>query len=321
MALSKKSFMGVAREATPGTAMTAPTLYIPTKSTTKARRKTEYTDEERGDRNSNYDAIDTIRWGEWDSKGPWYGDTCAYLLLGAMGGDTITQPDSINAPTAYKHTLGLADTPPSLTLFKNYDAALYYHPYSIVEKFGLKFTSDGKLLEHSTSGKSIFPTKYTGSTLTPSFSTVKPFGGQSPTITLNSGSTNDIDELSLDFEQKITLWNPANGSKDFTTVYFGERKVTVSFTARFDSDTLYNEYLNTTLETLTIDFLGPIIGGSVHQELNLQVPVLYLDEADHDLGKDNVLIKIKAMALSQGSGSGDNYFKAFVVNTIASYAS
>jgi hypothetical protein len=322
MAISKKSFMGVAREATPGTAATAPTLYVPTKSTTKAKKKVEYLDEERGDRNANYDSVDTIRWGEWDMKGNFYHDSMLYFLIAAMGGDTASQPDAGGAPTAWKHTVGLADIPPALTLFKNYDAALYYHPYSVVEKFSFKFTSDGKLLEFDCSGKSLWPTKYTGSTLTPSFSTVKPFAGYAPTITLTSGATTDIDEFEVSFEQKITLWNPANGQPDWVTAYYGERKASLSFTARFDADALYNTYyMGGTDDTCTIDFVGALIGGSVHQELNIQLPVVHYDEMDHDLGKDNVLIKAKGTVKATGAGAGNNLIKLFAVNTVTSYAS
>jgi hypothetical protein len=320
MAISKKSFMGVAREATSGTAATAPTLYVPTKSTTKAKRKTEYLDEERGDRNANYDAVDTIRWGEWDAKGSWYNDTSPYFLIAALGLDTASQPNAGTAPTVWKHVISLADIPPSLTLFKNYDAALYYHPYSVVEKWSLKFSSDGKLLEFDPSGKSIWPTKYTGSALTPSFSSVKPFGGQSPTITLNSATSADVSEMQIDFEQKITLWNPANGSLDWITAYYGERKVHVSYTARFDSDTLYNLYRNSSNDSLIIDFQGANIASTYNQELNIVVPVIHYDDMEHDLGKDNVLIKAKATALSTGSGAGNNLLQIFAQNTITSYS-
>lgn len=321
MSISKKSFMGVAREAVSGTAATTPTLYVPTKSTTKAKRKIDYLDEERGDRNGDYDAVDTIRWGEWDAKGSWYNDTSVYFLLAALGGLTSAQPAVSTDPTVWKHTLSLTDIPPSLTLFKNYDAALYYHPYSVVEKFSFKFTADGKLLEFDVNGKSIWPTKYTGSTLTPSFSSVKPFGGYSPTITLNGATSNDVNEMQVDFEQKITLWNAANGSQDWLVAYYGERKAHVSFTARFDDDTLYNLYRNSTNDSVTIDFQGALISSTYNQELNIQVPVIHYDDMEHDLGKDNVMIKAKATALSTGAGAGNNLLKIFAQNTVTGYTS
>lgn len=322
MSISKHSYMGVAREATPGTAMTAPTLYVPTKSTTKAKKKVEYLDEERGDRNSHYDSVDTIRWGEWDMKGSFYHDSMLYFLIAAMGSDTASQPNAGTDPTVWKHAVGLAEIPPSLTLFKNYDAALYYHPYSVVEKFTFKFSADGKLLEFDCNGKSIWPTKYTGSALTPTFSSVKPFAGYAPKITLTGGATSDIDEFSLEFDQKITLWNPANGVPDWTTAYFGERKCSISFTARFDSDTLYNTYyLQGTDDTLTIDFQGANIAGIYNNELNITAPVIHYDEMDHDLGKDNVLIKAKGTVKASGAGVGNNMLQIWAYNTVASYAS
>lgn len=318
--LSKRSWLGAAVESVHGTAIASPTVYIPAKSTTKGKVKQENVSDERGDRNEIYDIIDTLRHTEWDSKGNWYNDTSPYLLGSAMGSITTSQPDAENSPSVYKHICGLADEPISLTLYKSYDAVVYYHPYSVTEKCSFKFTPE-KLLEFDVSGKSIWPQKYTGSTLVPSFSSVKAFAGYNPTITLTEGVSADIDDLSIEFDQKINLWTPSAGSQDWSDAYYGSRKVSGSFTARFDNDTLYNYYLNSVLDTLTIEFTGALIEDTYYQTLHLEIPVIKYAEMDHDLGKDNVLIKCKFNGMAQGAGAGDNLFKAWVYNAVPSYAS
>jgi hypothetical protein len=317
MAISKKSWLGVAREATSGTAITTPTLYVPTKSNMKALKKREHLDEERGDRNGNYDIIDTTRDASWDIKGPWYNDAHVYFLLAALGSLSSAQQAST---TAYKHTLALADIPPTLTLYKSFDAKTYYSPFSFVEKFTLKFSSAEKLLEFDSSGKGLFPV-IKSSPPTPTFSAVKPYAGYQPTITLTGGVSADIDELSISFEQKVTPWFAANGSPDFTAIYYGERKVTLDYTARFDNDTVYETYFRApnVQDTLTFDVQGAQISGSYNQELQLVIPVFSYDSMEHDLGKDNVLIKAKGTALSTGSGAGNNFISGFVQNTKTSY--
>lgn len=318
MAISKKSALGVATEATPGTLMTTPTIYVPTKSMIKAKKKREYLMEERGDRNEEYDVVDTTRFGEWDIKGPFYSDAHGYFLLGALGSAVSTQQA---ATTAYKTVYTLADVPKVLSLFKSFDAKKYGCSYSFVEKFSIKGSSTDKLIEFDASGKSIWPSVYAG-TFSPNFSTVRALAGYSPTITLTGGVTTDIDEWQVDFEQKVTMWTPANASQDWITAYFGARKVSFNFTARFDSDTLYQTYYRAgnVQDTLTIDIQGDLIASTYHEELNIVIPVTTYDDMEHDLGKDNVLIKAKGRGLATGSGAGNNLIQIFTISPITSYA-
>jgi Phage tail tube protein len=323
MALSKKSFLGFGFESSSGTALAAPTVYHPCKSVMKGTKKREQIKDERGTRDAVYGIVDTLREGGTDPKGSWYNDTSPYLLIGALGEVSSAQPDATNVPTCYKHTISLADVPKTLTLFKNYDAALYVGAYAAIEKISLKFATDGKLLECDSTIKHLYPVKYVGSTLTPSFSTIQPFAGYMPKITLGGVQSLDIDELSIEFDQKLDLWVPPNGSPDFTTIYFGERNVKVDFTARFDTDALYNHFFNSTRtdDSLVFDVQGALIGShlsnSYYQELNISIPVISYDSMEHDLSKTNVLIKAKATGVAGPSG----LISAYVQNTVSSYAS
>lgn len=328
MAVSKKSWLAVAMEAVSGTAATTPTVYYPAKAVLKHKKARVYPDEERGTRDTNYDAIDTVRHGEVDPKGNWYMDTSPYFLIAAMGQDTVTQPDAAHAATVYKHTLALADVPPTMTVFKSYQHTVYYTAYSAVQKFTLKWTAD-KTLEFEPTCYGLWPTKYTGTPLTPTFSTVKALAGYSPTLTLGGTSTNDIDEMTLTFEQKVTAWFASAGTQDFVKLYFGGRTLKVDFTARFDSETQqFQDYQSGTDESLVIDFRGPLIVNSgasgvppntnYYQELSLTVPTLSFDDAEPDLGKDNILLKVKGTARAAGSNP---LLSGFVQNTVASYAS
>src|SRR5437867_2591630 len=104
MAISKKAWTGSARETTPGTAVTTPTLYIPTKTTFKGGKKREYLNEERGDRNANYGVVDSVRQSSIEMKGPWYNDASPILLWAGLGLPSSAQVNAANAPTVYKHT-------------------------------------------------------------------------------------------------------------------------------------------------------------------------------------------------------------------------
>jgi hypothetical protein len=81
MAISKKAWTGIAREATPGTAVMTPSKYIPTKTTFKGGKKREYLNEERGTRDGNYGVVDSVRQSTIDMKGPYYNDVHPYAHL------------------------------------------------------------------------------------------------------------------------------------------------------------------------------------------------------------------------------------------------
>ncbi|GHO45192.1 phage tail tube protein [Ktedonospora formicarum] len=320
--LSKRSYLGVGRESFPGTATSAPTVFHPTKSTMKGTKKREQLKEERGNRDGVYGIVDTTREGAIDPKGPFYVDTSPYFMLSAFGALATSQPDATNVPSLYKHDITLADQPPTLTLFKNYDAALYVGASAAVEKWTLKFASEGKTIEEDTSFKHLYPVKYAGVTLSPQFSDVQPFAGYAPTITLAGVQTLDIDDLTIEFDQKLTLWYPIGGSADFAAIYYGERNVKVEFTARFDTDTLYNHFFNDQRQDDSFVLnvkgkqLGSHSGTNYYEELNISVPVISYDSMEHDLSKDNVLIKAKSTAISNGT---EPLISAYVQNLVTSY--
>lgn len=262
ISISKKSWTGSAKEATPGTAITTPTLYIPTVTSFVGKKKAVYLNEERGDRNANYGVVDSVRVTQVGMKGPFYFDTSPIALWGGLGlPNTVSQGGT---PTAYKHNFQLQDVPATYTIFRHLDARSYYVPYGSLEKFTLQFTVDGKLLDIDSTWQGLYAV-INSSPPTPSFSTVLPTAGYAPTIKFVDGVTSsDVVELQLDYSQKLELWYPANGSPDIVTIYFGERDIKLSLTARFDNDTLYQRFRTTggVMDSLTFDVLGLYISNA-----------------------------------------------------------
>lgn len=260
MAISKKAWTGTAKEATPGTPVTPPTKFHPTKTVFKGTQKREYLNEERGDRNGNYGVVPSIRQSTIEMTGPYYPDVGPIQLWAWMGLPTSTQPAATTNPTVWQHTFALADIPPSYTVARNLDARAYTVPYGVNEKMDFNFAADGKLFEVKSSWLGLFAQIY-ASPPVPTFSTVLPMAGYAPTIKfLDSVVSNDVSDMTINFAQKITLWYPANGSPDFVTAYFGERTITVDLTARFDTDTLYQRFRNNVIDSLTFDIQGANIG-------------------------------------------------------------
>jgi hypothetical protein len=262
VAISKKSWLGVDTEATPGTARLTPTVYHPCKSKFTNKTKYVYLDEERGTRDANYGRVPTVQMASGSLQGPWYNDTSPYFLYGFMGGDTPTQPNATNAPTVYSHALACTDIPPALDLYKSYDVNTYQFAYVVVEKATIKWDADGKLLEADFDVQGQYGTKMS-SPPTPSFSGVLPFAGYVPTISINGTTSQDVTEVTLNLTQKTTLFYPSNGQAQFATAYYGERKADLSFSARYDNDTnLYNHFFNNqgaATDALIFTFVGPYL--------------------------------------------------------------
>ena len=144
-ALSKKTVLAVATEATPGTPIATPTHYVPTKHTYKRLVKKQYITDDRGVRDENNDVVTLVFEGEQTSRAS-STPTCPYFIYAALGSDTATQPNDGTAPSAWQHIMVPADIPPTLTLYKSYQTELYQMPFSVVTKFSFKLTNEGSLM-------------------------------------------------------------------------------------------------------------------------------------------------------------------------------
>jgi hypothetical protein len=257
MAISKLAWTGSAKESTPGTLVQPPTLYIPTKAVFKGGKKREYLNEERGTRDKDYGVVDSVRQSSIEMKGPYYNDVSPVMLWAMLGLPTDTTPN----PATYKHTfpLPLVNIPPSYSISRNLDARAYTIPYSVIEKWTLHYTVDGKLLEMDSSWLGMFAQIY-ASPPVPTFSTVLPMAGYAPVIKFSDGvASTDVSDLQIEMSQKITLWYGGNQNPDFLTVYFGERSVVADVTARFDNDTLYQRWRLNNMDSLSFDVQGALI--------------------------------------------------------------
>jgi hypothetical protein len=309
--LSKKTVLAVATEATPGVAIATPTLYVPTKHTYKRMVKHQYITDDRGVRDANNDVVQLVQEGNHSLKGEFYADTSPYFIYAALGADATSQPSVGSAPTAWQHVMTPADIPPTLTLYKSYQAEKYQMPFNVVEKFSIKMTNQGTVMFDADTVSNGHAT-YAG-TWAPTISTVHPFSGALATIKVNSATSVDIDDIEIDFSQKFTFWY--SGSRDYIAAYPGEREVKFKFTARFDTSTIYDRYVAETLDNLEFSVQGINLGGTVYQSLDVLLPVTHYDTGEHDTSKENVTVKMAGTAIP----SGAELISVTTINTVTSY--
>lgn len=321
--ISKLAWTGVAREASPGSAATTPTLYIPVKKSTWTRKtKIVYQSEERATRDGNNRRVPTVRMTNGELSGDIYINTIPYILLGFMGGVTSTQPDNINAASAYSHALSLADVPPGLTFFKGLDHTGLSMAYSAVSKLKIKFDANAKLLEFDASIESQYGTKITGGTFTamvPTYGDVQAFAGYAPTVKIDTVASDVVENMEIDLEQKIELSYTARGNRGFYKIDYGERTAKINMQARFDDFSFEDAFDAEADHALNIEFDGANLGGAVVEKFVLDFPIFGYDEVDIDQSKPAQSAKIKATA--RPGSTKNSLFTATVVNEVASYAS
>lgn len=314
--ISKKGWLAVATETAPGTPAAAPTLYVPTKATYKNLKHRVYSQEDRGTRDGNYNASDTTKMAKGDFKGAWYNDSMGYFLMGFMGTDVVTLPTG--ATLTHSHALSLADVPPALTTWRNYDAAVFQFPYNVVDKMAFDMNVPNKVVDVDVSVQSYFGSKVTGA-FTPVFSAVVPMAAWNSTISISGTTSTIIEEMKITLEQKVTPYF-SSGSQGPTAFDYGERQAKIEFTARFADMTQYSKFLSTppTDDSFIVTFTGGNIETTFVQELIFNFPIIGYDEVDVDTSKDVVLLKAKATA--RPGTTANSLFTATIQNGVTSYA-
>jgi hypothetical protein len=97
--------LGMALEATRGTAIAAPTHLLPWRGKVTPRMEHYRPDESRGHLAEYHRSRIVKRWSEWEAEGDLDARAFPLLLeLAARGGVTATQPDAVGAPSTYLWT-------------------------------------------------------------------------------------------------------------------------------------------------------------------------------------------------------------------------
>lgn len=251
-----RSYIGIAKETTKGTAVTTPTAYIPvTASSVKPQDiyTPLYDEGLRGSIVKNYQYIQGRLYSTFDFSGAVFADTVIYPLAGVLGEDVVTG----SAP--YTHTLALknsattaADAQPSAyTILDFYGANVRTWTGHQFSDFSLKWSADG-LLEYD--AKSTGWQSATVSTPTPSFSTVVPTAVWYGTVSVGGTQISNNTMGNIDMKRPVT---PIYGISNVQTpyqVFLGALEVTGKATFLMENDTQLTNYLTNTQPALVFNW-------------------------------------------------------------------
>jgi hypothetical protein len=251
-----RSYIGIAKETTKGTAVTTPTAYIPVIASTVKPQDIYtplYDEGLRGSLVKNYNYVQGRIRSQFDFGGSVFADTIIYPLTGVLGEDVVTG----SAP--YVHTVALKNTtaaasdaqPSAYTILDYYGANVRTYAGHQFHDFSLKWSADG-LLEYD--AKSTGWQSATVSTPTPSFSTVLPTAVWVGTVSV-AGTTISTNTMgNIDLKRPVT---PVYGISNVQTpyqVFLGALEVTGKATFLMENDTQLTNYLSNTQPALVFNW-------------------------------------------------------------------
>lgn len=253
---SSRSFVGIAKEATKGTAV-APTDFIPVaKDSLKPADIVDplYDTGLRGSNVMNYAYVQGRTRSTFDFGGAVFADAIGYPIAGLMGSVATT-----GASAPYTHTISLknsltssADTQPiSYTLTDFYAVAVRQFPGCQFSDFSMKFNADG-MLEMDT--KSTGWASATTTDPTPTFSTVLPTPVWRGTVSIGGNTITTAMEGNIDMKRAVTPIYGISNTQNPYQVFLGALEVTGTIKFVMDADTQLTNFLNNAQPAIVLNW-------------------------------------------------------------------
>jgi Phage tail tube protein len=250
---SVRSYLGIAKETTKGTAVT-PTAFIPV---AVGKLKTAdiidpLMDEGlRGSLVKDYNYVQgrkrsTVEWG-----GPVFPDTIPWAIAGILGSVA-----TVGASAPYTHTISLKNAsataadaqPTAFTLTDFYAANVRAYAGCQIHDFGFTFTADG-LLDYD--AKATGWASATASTPTPAFSTVLPTPVWQGAVTVGGTTISNTVDGSLSLARPVTPIYGISTTQNPYSIFLGALAVTGTATFVMEDDTQLTNFLSNTQPALT----------------------------------------------------------------------
>lgn len=253
---SVRSYLGIAKEVTKGTAV-APTDFIPvSKDSLKPVDIIDPLFDQglRGSNVLNYNYIPGRTRSTVDYGGAVFADTVGYAIAGLLGSVATT-----GASAPFTHTISLFNSltsnvdvqPISYTLTDFYAVDVRSYPGCQFSDFSLKFNADG-MLEYDT--------KTTGyaselvSDPTPTFSTVLPTPVWRGTVSIGGSAVTTAMSGNIDMKRPATPIYGISNTQDPYQVFLGPLEVTGKITFVMENDSQLLNFLNNSQPAIVLNW-------------------------------------------------------------------
>lgn len=319
---SVRSYLGIAKEATRGTAV-APTDFIPVMK--DALKPVDIVDPLydtglRGSNALNYNYIPGRTRSTVDFGGAVFADTVGYAIAGVLGSVATT-----GASAPYTHTISLFNSlasggdvqPISYTLTDFYAVDVRSYPGCQFSDFSLKFNADG-MLEYD--AKSTGFQSETVSDPTPTFSTILPTPVWRGTVSIGGSAVSTAMTGNIDMKRPATPIYGISNTQDPYQVFLGPLEVTGKITFVMDSDAELLNFLNNSQPALVFNWNY----GSGASEVQIQATLTKgayttgVIERGEDFVQVSVDINAQSNTTDAGSSGGFSPIKWVLKNAKAS---
>ena len=253
---SVRSYVGIAKEVTKGTAVAATDYLLVSKDGFKPQDIIDplYDKGLRGAMVENYNYIPGRSRSTCDLGGAVFADGIGYALTGIMGACA-----TVGASAPFTHTISLknslssgTDTQPlSYTITDFYVAGVRQYAAQQFTDFNLKFNADG-MLEYDT--KTMGFASATTTAPTPTFSTVLPTPVWQGTVTIGGSSITNAMEGNIAMKRSVTPIYGISNTQNPYSVFVGGLEVTGSLKFVMEADTELTRFLSNTQPAIVLNW-------------------------------------------------------------------
>lgn len=301
---SARSYLGIAKEATKGTAV-PPTDFFPIEI---SKLKPEDHDPKimdtasRGSNVLNYGAIKGRKWGTYALGGPAFADMIPYFLAGILG-DIATS----GASAPYTHVIstlnsgvaGATTQPKAFTITDFYTEAVRAWAGMQIEELTLTFTKDG-LLEFD--AKMVGWSSAPAATPTPTFSGVVPMPTWLCVMTIAGTAISNMVDGSITIKRTSSVIHTTNGSRDPWNVFLGPVQVSAKFTCIMEDESQYTHFTNNDQPAFVLNWTDGAGAGLVEVQAQFSEGAYIAEVIDRS--KDYVEVQITVEAISNVTDKG-----------------
>lgn len=311
------SFLGIAKEATPGTAVAA-TNYIPV-TDFKPKIIPIYIPDEgiRASQAKTYNEVQGPTYAEYGFSGAAYPDSVGWALAGLLN-DVVTT----GASAPFSHALSLLNSGALPTAYTLSD----YNGFNTRQFAGLRFDSftfkfaGNGLLEYDAHG--IGRTFATTTKPTPAFTSIAQQAAWVGVSTVGGSASSLITQGDLTIKRSGEPIHNVDGAQSPYDVFVGsDLEVTGSLTAVYEDDTIYANYIAGT--PVSLDFNWQQGASAALTQIKAHMTNVVLDDCQIDRSQGKYVelaIKFTATANSTdvGASGGFSPIKVTLQNALAS---
>ncbi|MFJ8437674.1 phage tail tube protein [Kitasatospora griseola] len=295
---TERSFAGIAKETTFGTAVAA-TAFIPV-TDIKPKDKLTLLDDKgyRGSMVEVYDKISGPLWAELEFGGDVFPDTIGWAVTGILGDLTTT-----GASAPFTHAAAVLNTgtaqPPSYTFTDYYAITARQYAGLKFSELGFKFSGDG-LLQYSAKGLAL--ASAAASAPVPSFTSGAPIAGWTGAVQIAGVSSLLLLDGEFTVKRPVTALNTADGSQAPYALWSGPVSVAGKMTLIMEDDAQLTNYLTNAKPALDFNFSQG--AGASAVQVKLHASKCAYSDAEISRGKDYIELSVTYEALANATDAG-----------------